>query len=256
MSLDKKYFFLLGGHDLEMLTIKALLLDHGFIEAEDFLDNELAWGAKLSDYKGQFSEDRTNVCIELMEDVKPPKNYLRIDHHNDWNHKPSTLHQLAELLDIKLNRHQKLVAANDVAHIPGMEALNATKEEITSIRQQDRSAQGVTAEDEKLAILSIEKHLKQQGDVTVVYALTDKFSAITDRLYPCSKLLIYTEEELTYYGVGKKELVKQFAKEVENGTAYFGGSENGYFGIGKGKLSKNEIEQTLKKIINYVRETD
>ena len=39
------YVFLLGGQDLEMQTIRALLQEHG----QDFHDRELRWGARASD---------------------------------------------------------------------------------------------------------------------------------------------------------------------------------------------------------------
>ena len=83
--------FFLGGHDLEMLEIKQLLLAHGYT----VVDKNLAWGAKLSDYHGDFSTTHTNVCIELAQDSTPPPRYLRIDHHNELANMPASIEQLS-----------------------------------------------------------------------------------------------------------------------------------------------------------------
>ena len=52
MKIDKdKVLFLLGGHDLEMQTIKEALIDEGFTEGKEFFDNALQWNtAKLTAY--------------------------------------------------------------------------------------------------------------------------------------------------------------------------------------------------------------
>lgn len=61
------------------------------------------------------------------------------------------MEQVASILDHPLNRYQTLVAANDKAYIPGMLEIGASHEEINLIRQEDRKAQGVIEDDEKLA---------------------------------------------------------------------------------------------------------
>lgn len=55
------YLFLLGGADLEMLTIRKILIANGFTEGVNFADNRLQWGAKLSEYKKLFNETKTFV---------------------------------------------------------------------------------------------------------------------------------------------------------------------------------------------------
>lgn len=48
MSIKKdKVIFLLGGHDLEMITIRELLDENNMF----YFDESQKWGAKLSDYK-------------------------------------------------------------------------------------------------------------------------------------------------------------------------------------------------------------
>jgi hypothetical protein len=144
------FVFLLGGHDLEMLTIKQLLIANGFSEEKNIADLNLKWGAKLSEYQNLFNDDQTFVGIELIQDIDPPPHYLNIDHHNENANKPSSIEQVAELVGIELTREQQLIAANDKGFIPAMEIFGATHEEIADIRRRDRKAQGVTKEDERL----------------------------------------------------------------------------------------------------------
>ena len=57
MNIDiKKSIFLLGGQDLEMLSIKELLLKEGFVEGKTLFDKKLTWGAKLSSYEDEFKK--------------------------------------------------------------------------------------------------------------------------------------------------------------------------------------------------------
>ena len=243
-------FFLLGGYDLEMLAIKNLLLTNGFQKKEDFLDNQLTWGAKLSAYQNDFPMDRPIYGIELIEDIPIPKHYHRIDHHNEWSHLPSAIEQVAELLNIDLSREEQLIAANDKAYIDGMKAIGATEDEISNIRQRDRAAQGVTAEDERLAEKSLNNLRKEHG-ITVVYALTNKFSAIVDRLYGKTndQLLVYTDHELTYYGKGKDKLVEIFSNYIHRNKVYHGGGANGYLGVEKNTYKPSYLKQLKNQIL-------
>ena len=151
--------FLLGGYDLEMLTIKQLLEDRNDCVVAD---KHLYWdNALLSAYQEELLEyaDCEIYGIELRENITVPDNYISIDHHNDRSSGPSTLEQVASILGVTLTRYQQLVAANDKGYIPAMKALGASKEEIDEIRRKDREAQGVTEEDELLAEQSIKNHL-------------------------------------------------------------------------------------------------
>lgn len=237
--------FLLGGHDLEMMTIKDLLA-----QQSDYLivDRNLAWdNANLSKYNDIFVEYPSVdiFAVELQEDMEIPEadrpRYHRVDHHNDYAHMPSSLEQVAAILGVELNRHQRLIAANDSGYIPAMKALMATDEEISDIRRQDRAAQGVTEEDEKLAEESIAQYLQQGTQLWTVKSLTSKFSAICDRLYPYPRLLVYTDSEWMYYGEGKTELVQQLAGEIEQKKVFHGGGQNGYVGAVREAFSPQEI---------------
>ena len=244
--------FLLGGHDLEMETVKQIV-----DRCPDCttVDLNLSWGnALLSRYLGVFNLYPSSefYAVELQEDTELPvslrSRYHRIDHHNDYAHKTSTLEQVAEVLGVKLDRFQKLVAANDSGYIPAMKALGATDEEISDIRLRDRAAQGVTEEDERLAEESIANNLQKGKRLWVVKSLTSKFSPICDRLYPYQSLLIYTDSEWMFYGEGKSELVECMAEDVRLGKVFHGGVENGYVGCVDGAYSQEEIEQFVNQI--------
>lgn len=250
------YLFLIGGTDLEMSTIKQILTANGFAEGENIADRHLAWGAKLSEYQNLFNGTQTIVGIELLQDITPTSHYINIDHHNENSHKSSSLEQVIELLknDLKLKieftRDLQLIAANDKGYIPAMLQMGATTEEIAEIRRRDREAQGVTEEDEKLAEQSIRENLTNEGGITVVKSLTSKFSTITDRLFPCDKLLIYTDNELTYYGEGISQLTTAFDELIKQQKAYSGGGQNGFFGIGFKNLPTNELIEVKNKMIS------
>lgn len=248
--------FLLGGYDLEMEAIKELLNERDI----QYFDRHLAWdNAFLWQYEDILKRygnraDCIVYGIELIEkgaeDI--PVNYFRIDHHNDLNRLPSALEQTAEILNVSLSRRQQLIAANDKAYIPGMVLLGATREEIEEIRRSDREAQGVTKQDEELAEKAIEKRKTENG-ITIVQSGTSRFSPITDRLYPYGKLLIYTDDELMYYGIGKKLLVDHFVKEINSKKMFHGGDDNGFIGTAQNVYSEKELEELKDKIIKLLK---
>src|SRR3990172_4365338 len=104
MHDTKNILFLLGGHDLEMLSIREIFEEHQI----PFADRQLKWGAKLSAYRnllnGRISETTFIYGIELTEDLQPPANYRSIDHHNERSNEPSSIEQVAKLIGITLDR--------------------------------------------------------------------------------------------------------------------------------------------------------
>ena len=234
-----------------MQEIKNILIKN----SKHYLDKKLSWEeAKLSRYIHLLDNKRVYYGIELIQDVPPPKNYITIDHHNTLQEKPSSIEQVADILGVKLNRYQTLVALNDKGYIPAMEKFGATEVEIELIRQKDRIAQGVTQKDEILAKTAIENGEIING-VFVVKSFSNKFSPIADRCYGViDKLLIYTDNELVYYGKGVEKLVKIFNKEIKKNKAYYGGN-NGFFGISEGYFNKEEIRRIKKRIIKEVATT-
>jgi len=100
----KERLFLLGGYDLEMKSIKKILDKYN----QPYIDNQLSWGAKLSDYRDNLNGDYIFIAIELIEDIKPPKEYIVIDHHNSLQSNRSSLEQVANMLGVELNRQREV----------------------------------------------------------------------------------------------------------------------------------------------------
>lgn len=248
---EMKSIFLLGGYDLEMQTIKNVLESVHAL----YVDHVLHWDeACLSRYKEDIRQINlmTSDCkiygVELQEDILLPSNYIRIDHHNQYVHLPSALEQIMALFCIEPDRRACLIAANDKFYIPGMLELGATDEEIAEIRLADRKAQGVTDEDEWLAQKAIKENLEKLGDLLIVYAFVNRFSPICDRLYPYSRLLVYTDEEWMYYGEGALKIKNLFVDEFTKGRMFNGGGVNGYVGTVRRSFSRNEILGMVEQI--------
>lgn len=246
-----KRIFLLGGNDLEMTTIKNLLVNAG----EQFETHDLRWdNAKLSSYEKTLEEygnspDYQIYGVELNEDIPHPDNYVRIDHHNDFANKPSSLEQVATLLGLAMDRHMQLVAANDSRYIPGMIKLGASREEIDDIRRADRAAQGVSeGDDERLAEESLKSCKGDASNLYVVKSLTSKFSTICDKMYPYRRLLIYNDDVAEFYGEGVNDLTSLFKSELDAKKMYHGGGDSGYLGTVSGAYSKEEISGIVDKI--------
>ena len=244
--------FLLGGHDLEMLTIRNVLDAHGYT----YVDHQLQWNnAKLSSYQEEierYEKRITSGCIygiELENDLPiTPKFYKAIDHHNKLYDTPCALEQILSLLNVPTTREYQMIAANDKQYIPGMLTLGATEEEIKKIRYADRKAQGVTEEDERLAKKAISENLRQDKNLIVVKALSSRFSPICDRLYPYKSLLIYTSTEWMFYGVGTTHILDLYLEEFRNGRIFYGGGPEGYIGSKEAIYTEHEIFEMVKKI--------
>jgi len=232
----------LGGQDLEMLTIKAILRK----EKINFFDKGLAWGAKLSSYKNElekFSDDYTIYGIELEEDVELPENYKRIDHHNDFSDKEASLLQLLTLLGKKPTREEKLIAHNDVGHIKAMECFGATKGEIADIRKRDRAIQGVTAKEEAQALEEI-TNIKEEDGLYILETSLEKFSPIVDN-FEKRPLLVYSQKSLTYYG-NISFLKEKYKEQIEKSQAYHG---RGFFGFDSKYIGSISSNRLVKEIV-------
>ena len=220
MKIDKaKSVFLLGGHDLEMLTIKELLLKQGFKEGEHIFDKHLSWEeAVLSAYQEEIkAHTRKRIYAIELRYKKEDELYGEyqdeieiIDHHNELSDNPTSLEQIIELLEIedkldsKTKSHYDLVAANDRDYIDGLKCIGATDAKIEWIRRKDREAQGVTKSDEKSAKNDVRSRKEKHGIVTIC-ATTEKFGAITDELYFTTKpynpsrCIVYNDKEIVFF---------------------------------------------------------
>lgn len=246
-------YFLLGGADLEMLTIKSVLDK----ERIPYSDMNLGWGdASLSSYKEILYSLPMSTHIygvELYEDIVPPENYHRIDHHNDKTMCKSSLEQVMELLGISMDRHQTLVALNDRGYISAMKHFGATDHEVAYIRLLDRKAQGVTAIDEQLAEKAINENMEIIGSVIKLRAYSPKFSPICDRLYPYQTLLIYTDSEWMLYGQGANKVKAMFEQEYSKDKLFCGGGSScGYIGAKQSVYTADTIKNMVDKIIGRI----
>lgn len=245
----EKLFFLLGGQDLEMQTIRQVL------DAQKiaYADHGLRWdNALLSSYQKELEEmSDKGFCmygIELREDIPFPLGYRTIDHHNDSDRLPTALEQVMSILHLPMNRHLQLVAANDKLYIPGLLKLGATAEEIAVIRRADRKAQGITDEDEQFAEKAINENKIKVGDLWVIRAFSSRFSPICDRMFPYRCLLVYTDSEWMYYGEGADMVRKCFEDDCLSGNLFYGGGENGYVGVKYRAYSPGEIQKMIERI--------
>lgn len=245
----KKMLFLLGGHDLEMLTIREVLEKQGM----SYADHQLSWhNARMSSYRKEIEEASAQNYIiwgiELQEDMAIPPLYRKIGHHNELIHLPSSLEQIMNILHLPMDRHLQLVAANDKAYIPGMLQLGATRKEVETIRRADRKAQGITEEDELLAERAIAENRERSGSLLMVRAFNSRFAPICDRLFPYHRLLIYTDSEWMYYGEGAGQVRQLFEEDFKSGKVFCGGGENGYVGTVKDLYSQKELIEMIYKI--------
>ena len=237
--------FLLGGHDLEMLEIKRLLIMHG----ERFEDANLDWSnARLSSYVPIMEEepDLDYYGVELQEDHPLPKHYTRIDHHNDYNDCPASILQVADILGITPDRYIQIVAANDSGYIPAMRALKATDDEIDDIRWRDRKAQGVTEEEEQQAKEAVEFANTSYPGLVIVKTNNDRFSPIVDiisKIHPFHSYVVYNETSICTYGTVASSFKDYYQHHPE---LYYGGIGNGYAGLSHVDESINQIIEQIK----------
>lgn len=242
----------MGGYDGEMLAIMDACRKAGV----KTVDKHLGWGAAASAYSDEIaqviSEGKVPVLVELVLDIELPEAAIIVDHHNENSSRPASILQVLDLLEIEPNRYQQLVAANDCGYIPGMLALGATPEEVALVRMLDRSAQGITPEQEAEAERAIAAATVVNG-VTIVKMAHSKTATVCDRLFSPDKeecLLILSEDgESNFFGNG--ELCHLLQGEKTGKTAegwdtysHFGGwvggnlPTSGYWG---GYADQNEV---------------
>lgn len=268
-SDDVKKIFLLGGHDLEMMTIKSILKQKNYVVK----DKELGWDdAKLCKYEEElkkYSSGQYRIYgIELQEDGfgTLPENYERIDHHNEFQDKSAALEQVAEIIGHQLTEEERLIAENDKGYYPAMEKFLMEKypamskkdrrAKMDDIRRRDRKAQGVTDEEEDAAEGAFVWEDKDNG-YKVVTTNLEHFSPICDRLWPYQNLIVIRPFEgnatLCYYGTGAQEsyskICKDILKDKAASVSYYGGGDDGYWGIKNDSLAVDDLVQIVKSFV-------
>ncbi len=234
------YLFLLGGHDLEMLTLRDLLQAHGV----QFGDHDLAWGARASAYRADIdtalARGAQPVAVELENDlpVDLAQHILWIDHHGDQagaDH-PCSLRQAFDLLGLpesEWTRHFQLVAANDIGHIAVMRAVGASDDEMRAIRLAEFAARGICARHLEETCQALNQAEKPLLDLTVVRLPHDYTGTVTDMADPLfggkgvTDILAIGPNEWGFYGSGAR--VQALAEHLGGwlggalpGTGYWG----------------------------------
>ena len=235
---SKAYVYFIGGNDLEMSEIRKILESKN----AKMVDNNLSWGAKVSDYKSQIEslgDDEIPVFIELELDYKPSRQYEIIDHHGEYSHQSTSIEQIATRFEIKLDRFQMLVGINDKAHIRGLKKYGVSEKEVELIRHLDRQKQGVSEEDEELGKLAL-MNVKKINNLPIIHTKAHRFSPITDRV-SYSDYVVYSETKLCLYTHKLKSAKSIFEPFIKNNQAYYGGNKQMFFCLKEGILSSTDI---------------
>jgi hypothetical protein len=204
------YELFLGGHDAEMKSIESLAKENGVT----VYDSNLGWGAKASAYIDQIlktiADGKTPVLVELINDLpgEISEKVKWVDHHNERAGEEASIFQVSDLIGSTRSRSMRIIAANDVAYIPGMIKEGATTKEIDEIRRLDRGQQGVTDEMERQsedALKNMERY-PELSDLIIVRIPHSKSSPVTDRLYgqqiKQNILILAGNGEVNYFGDG------------------------------------------------------
>lgn len=224
------------------------------------------WGASWAnlepEIKKQIEEYKNKgykiYGVELQGQA--PEGMINIDHHkydgDDRSSDKSSLEQVADLIGYKLSLYEEFIAANDKGFIPAMLALaktkNLSKKEtqklIEKVRLQDRAAQGITPEQERIAEKAIEE-AEVSDHLTVVRMGHSKTATICDRLYGKYKnlLILSGDGEVNFFGA--KRVIEALSSLVEG--SWSGGDiihDNGFWG---GYPSQDlDIEKEVKNLLN------
>lgn len=247
MTQGQKVFFI-GGADAEMKEIVRVLTERG----ESFIDAGLGWGASVESYKDEIdaalAAGDQPVLIELTG-ASEIAGAIDVDHHGSRSGEPASIIQVLSLLGIEPSRKQLLIAANDSGFIPGMVAAGASAAEIAEIRALDRSAQGITPEQEAQAVEAIESR-KVDGHLTVVSLAHSKTATVTDRLFgEYDQLIVLSGDgEVNFFGDG--ELCSHLKEKFQGWNGGSGLGKHGESAFWGGYPDHQEVEDF---ILNFLK---
>lgn len=234
-------------------NVKTLITKQGWGASWDNLEPEIK--KEIEELK---NKNYQIYGVELQG--KAPEGAKNIDHHcydgDDRSNEKSSLEQVADLIGYKLSLYEEFVAENDKGFIPAMISLaktkNLSKEQtqtlIQKVRLQDRAAQGITPEQEKIAEKAIEE-AEVSDDLTVVKMSHSKTATICDRLYGKYKnlLILSGDGEVNFFGA--KRVIEALSSLVEG--SWSGGDiihDNGFWG---GYPPQDlDIEKEVKNLLN------
>lgn len=234
-------------------NIKTLITKQGWGASWDGLEPEIK--EKIESYK---NKNFKIFGVELQG--KAPEGAKNIDHHkydgDDRSSDKSSLEQVADLIGYELTLYDQFVAENDKGFIPAMISLaktkNLSKEQtqtlIQKVRLQDRAAQGITPEQERIAEKAIEE-AEVSDLLTVVRMAHSKTATVCDRLWGSyENLLILSEDgEVNFFGCQK--VIKKLSDLIKG--SWSGGDldhDNGFWG---GYPPQDlDIEKEVKNLLN------
>ncbi len=245
MNLKRPLAFFLGGHDLEMLIIRELLLLHR--DKASFCDKHLAWGARLSNYGDEIAaaaeRHAVPVAIELADDMPtdwPPRaGLVAVDHHGARHREASALRQVFDLLQLpesQWTRDFELAAANDTGHVRELRRIGASHAEIADIRRCDRAAQGITADQEREGLEALRRaEVSPGGRLLIVVLANGRSAAVTDPLHleagfeslPRQVLILSPEADMFF---GARSVIDMLRERFPRGFSG-GQGEDGFFGL-------------------------
>lgn len=232
-------------------NIKTLITKQGWGASWSSLEPEVK--EKIESYK---NKNYRIFGVELQGGA--PEGAVNIDHHcyddDDRTNKLSSLEQVAELVGHKLSLFEEFISANDKGFIPKMIELaktkNLSKEQteklIQKVRLQDRAAQGITPEQEKIAEEAI-KEAEVSDLLTVVRMAHSKTSTVCDRLWGQYKNLLILSEDGEVNFFGEKRVIEGLSSLVKG--SWSGGDldhDNGFWG---GYPQNLDVEKEVKKLL-------
>lgn len=237
---------------LKEKNIKTLITKQGWGASWANLEPEIK--EKIKEYK---NKNYQIYGVELQGQA--PEGATNIDHHcydgDDRSSDKSSLEQVAQLVNHKLSLFEEFVSANDKGFIPAMYKLAKTKnlskkqteELIQKVRLQDRTAQGITPEQEKIAEEAIKK-AEISDRLTVVKMSHSKTSTVCDRLWGGYKNLLILSEDGEVNFFGEKRVIERLSSLVKG--SWSGGDldhNNGFWG---GYPQNLNVEEEVKNLLN------
>ena len=237
---------------LKEKNIKTLITKQGWGASWANLEPEIK--EKIKEYK---NKNYQIYGVELQGSA--PEGMINIDHHrydgDDRTNELSSLEQVADLIGHELTLYEQFVAENDKGFIPKMLELAKTKnlskeqteELIQKVRLQDRAAQGISPEQEKIAEKAIEE-AEISDSLTVVHMAHSKTSTVCDRLWGSYKnlLIISDDGEVNFFG--EKRVIERLSSLVKG--SWSGGDldhNNGFWG---GYPQNLNVEEEVKNLLN------
>lgn len=232
-------------------NVKTLITKQGWGASWDNLEPEIK--KEIEELK---NKNFKIFGVELQGSA--PEGVENIDHHrydgDDRTNEFSSLEQVAKLVGHRLSLFEEFISANDKGFIPAMLALakiknlseKETQKLIEKVRLQDRVAQGITPEQERIAEKAIQE-AEVSDLLTVVRMAHSKTSTVCDRLFGRYKNLLILSEDGEVNFFGEKGVIERLSSLVKG--SWSGGDldhDNGFWG---GYPQNLDIEREVKNLL-------